>query len=126
MVQGDQLACEFPGATAGDGRHRRAEADALRPQGHRGERDPWVVRPHIRRVVVDNVVFEEDAVPARLFRQLGQVGEGARVAARPGSGDLQAIAHMHLLGPESSLRPSHWQCMPRLATPPCQVLPGAL
>ena len=58
-----------------------------------------VVRPHVRRVVVDNVVFEEDAVPARHFRQLGQVGEGARIAARSRSRDLKAITHVHLLGP---------------------------
>jgi hypothetical protein len=60
------------------GCHQRSDPETLGAAGDRGEGDPRV-RDGLDRRSVDDVVPEEEAVPAALLRTLGELGDRCRI-----------------------------------------------
>src|SRR3712207_6085948 len=97
MVQRERLARQLPGASAGKGSDRRADADLLCCERNRGKGDPGIGGWRVVAGVVEDVVLEEEAVPPCLLCNARQLSEGMRVPALAAVRDLETIPHVHLL-----------------------------
>ncbi len=90
-VERDRLAGQHLRSAARQGRHHRADLQPLRGEGDRGQADPGVGdRAH--RLGVEQVVPDEEAVPARCLGVAGQVGEHGGLGEHVERRDEQAAA----------------------------------
>jgi hypothetical protein len=97
LVDRRDLTRHYPRTTPGQGSDGSTQDETFRAERHRGECRPRIAGRRMRTPLEDDVVLEEDAVPAGRLRTLGQVHQKARIGARSPSRERQPRTH----GPRS-------------------------
>ncbi len=83
VVQGNGFSSQLPRMAARYRRHRGTEGERRRRARHCGQADPRVVRRLCDLALVDEVVLQEDRVPAAVLRHPCELGQAAWIAAWP-------------------------------------------
>jgi hypothetical protein len=105
-VEGGGLPGDDHGTTAGERRHESAEPDRRRRAGRRGERDPRVDDGDRTRSEGEEVVPEEEAVPARPFGGHRPVGDHSGVHTVTEAGEGEPESHVPTMPARARISPS--------------------